>query len=137
MNKNHIGSQMRVMVFDKRRVHAQCRRAKKAGISHHWRLPSESLRDAMALSLCTLRARRTPGSHHGILLRNNKKGYLAGSLFHCLAEREGFEPSERSRVHLISSQAHSASLAPLRTRRIGYAVLISRSTHTTATHPLI
>ena len=30
-----------------------------------------------------------------------------------LAEREGFEPSERVSVHLISSQAHSASLAPL------------------------
>ena len=31
-----------------------------------------------------------------------------------LAEREGFEPSVRASVHLISSQAHSASLAPLR-----------------------
>ena len=46
-----------------------------------------------------------------------------------LAEREGFEPSERSRVHLISSQAHSASLAPLRTGGIGYAVSISCSIH--------
>ena len=31
-----------------------------------------------------------------------------------MAEREGFEPSVRASVHLISSQAHSASLAPLR-----------------------
>ena len=30
-----------------------------------------------------------------------------------LAERQGFEPWERVSVHLISSQAHSASLAPL------------------------
>ena len=32
----------------------------------------------------------------------------------CLAERVGFEPTVRSRVHLISSQARSATPAPLR-----------------------
>ena len=30
-----------------------------------------------------------------------------------MAEREGFEPSEPVRVHLISNQAHSATLPPL------------------------
>ncbi len=45
-----------------------------------------------------------------------------------MAEREGFEPSELVRVHLISNQAHSATLAPLQTSRIEYAVSFSRST---------
>ena len=31
-----------------------------------------------------------------------------------LAEREGFEPPEPLRAHLISSQAHSTTLPPLR-----------------------
>ncbi len=42
-----------------------------------------------------------------------------------MAEREGFEPSVRLRVHLISSQARSATPAPLRKlccRHDGYAV---------------
>ena len=30
-----------------------------------------------------------------------------------MAEREGFEPSEPVRVHLISNQAHSATLSSL------------------------
>ena len=41
-------------------------------------------------------------------------------LFGFVAEREGFEPSVRASVHLISSQAHSASLAPLRGREFYY-----------------
>jgi hypothetical protein len=32
-----------------------------------------------------------------------------------MAEREGFEPSEPVRVHLISNQAHSATLSSLQT----------------------
>ena len=35
-----------------------------------------------------------------------------------LAERQGFEPWVPARTHLISSQAHSAALAPLRGRRL-------------------
>ena len=34
-----------------------------------------------------------------------------------MAERVGFEPTVRVTVHLISSQAHSASLAPLRAKQ--------------------
>ena len=33
-----------------------------------------------------------------------------------VAERQGFEPWVPARTHLISSQAHSAALAPLRWR---------------------
>ena len=35
-------------------------------------------------------------------------------LFDLLAEREGFEPSDRVNGHSISSRAHSTTLAPLR-----------------------
>jgi hypothetical protein len=35
-------------------------------------------------------------------------------IFNQLAEKEGFEPSELVRVHLISNQAHSATLSLLR-----------------------
>ena len=34
--------------------------------------------------------------------------------FYLLAERVGFEPTVQQAVHLISSQAHSTTLAPLR-----------------------
>ncbi len=37
-----------------------------------------------------------------------------------MAEREGFEPSEPVRVQLISSQSHSASLAPLQWEYCSY-----------------
>ena len=37
-----------------------------------------------------------------------------------MAEREGFEPSEPARVHLISNQARSAAPASLLMRRFYY-----------------
>ena len=45
-----------------------------------------------------------------------------------MAEREGFEPSEPVRVHLISNQAHSATLSPLllcEKKSMGLTLLIS------------
>ena len=39
----------------------------------------------------------------------NKKATLRVACFIDMAEREGFEPSEPAKVHLISNQAHSAS----------------------------
>src|SRR5210317_1926629 len=44
---------------------------------------------------------------------NNKKGPKWG-LSYYVAERVGFEPTVQQAVHLISSQAHSTTLAPLR-----------------------
>ena len=35
-----------------------------------------------------------------------------------MAERQGFEPWVPARTHLISSQAHSAALAPLRAAQL-------------------
>ena len=35
-----------------------------------------------------------------------------------MAEREGFEPSVPLPAHLISSQAHSATLSPLRAEKL-------------------
>ena len=45
---------------------------------------------------------------------NRQSNLLVG----LLAERQGFEPWVPARTHLISSQAHSAALAPLQGRRL-------------------
>ena len=47
-----------------------------------------------------------------------KKDSLRESLYLLLAERVGFEPTVRLHAHLISNQAHSATLSPLRERGI-------------------
>ena len=47
------------------------------------------------------------------ILTDKRKGPEWG-LFFYMAERVGFEPTVQQAVHLISSQAHSTTLAPLR-----------------------
>ena len=41
-----------------------------------------------------------------------------------MAEREGFEPSEPVRVHLISNQAHSATLSSLLIQALGTRIQV-------------
>src|SRR5690606_36363967 len=55
---------------------------------------------------------RTNGSIHTTLSAPYQKGPLVGP-FRYVAERVGFEPTVRLPVLLISSQAHSTTLAPL------------------------
>ncbi len=67
-------------------------------------------------------AHREPPARHwsnngfspGTLPLVTKKAPHLGVPFLLLAERVGFEPTVRLRAHLISSQAHSTTLAPLR-----------------------
>ena len=58
-------------------------------------------------------ARPDQDSHPQPHAAGKQKGPTRGP-FHFLAERVGFEPTVRKTVHLISSQAHSTTLAPLR-----------------------
>ncbi len=50
-----------------------------------------------------------------------------------MAEREGFEPSELVRVHLISNQAHSANSGTSPKERIGYALCKNFQTSSAST----
>ena len=54
-------------------------------------------------------------------VRDSKAAQAAASE---LAERQGFEPWVPARTHLISSQAHSAALAPLQSPTKHLAVIV-------------
>ena len=157
MNRNHIGSQGGAMVFDKRWFIPSTGERKRQGLvfyKHKILLTGHVCIAEGKLFTPLAPPSESPPRCYGVLPVHTscasivehrtlimapfsetiKKATLTGSLFHCLAEREGFEPSERSRVHLISSQAHSASLAPLqnkahRIRGIDFALNTYRATH--------
>ena len=61
-------------------------------------------------------------NNHRKYIKNRYIGYklrrMEKLVNHALAERQGFEPWVPARTHLISSQAHSAALAPLRTAKV-------------------
>ena len=55
-----------------------------------------------------------PGQQYRLILRRQRAVFV-GRLAPIMAEREGFEPSDRLRSQRFSRPSHSAALAPLRT----------------------
>jgi hypothetical protein len=51
---------------------------------------------------------------------------LLNDLISKSAEREGFKPPVPITVHLVSNQAHSITLTPLRMRRKSYAPVLNK-----------